>query len=112
MSVLVQRVDAEPPLAPAAALVAKASRLLLLAVCAGPIAAFPIGLAYKGYTHFLGTKASAGAQPMATDALQPAKGPSAAVLRTTALADSRRLHCRLYFGCTPTQKASVESARD
>ena len=111
MSVLVQRVDAEPPLAPAAALVAKASRLLLLAICAGPIAAFPIGLAYKGYTHFLGTKTSAVAQPMATDALQPAQGTSAAV-RITAPADPRRLHCRLYFGCTPMQKASVESTRE
>lgn len=59
MSVLVQEVEAEPPLAPSAALVAKASRLLLLALCAGPIAVFPIGLAYKGYTHFFGTNPSA-----------------------------------------------------
>jgi hypothetical protein len=57
MSVLVQKVDAEPPLAPFAALVAKVSRLLLLAVCVGPIAVFPIGLAYKGYTHFFGASA-------------------------------------------------------
>ena len=55
MSVLVQGVEAEPPLAPGAALIAKASRLLLLAVCVGPIAVFPIGLAYKGYLHFLST---------------------------------------------------------
>jgi hypothetical protein len=59
MSVQVQRVEAEPPLAPAAALAAKVSRLLLLAVCTGPIAVFPIGLAYKGYTHFFGANPAA-----------------------------------------------------
>ena len=65
MSVLVQGLEGEPPLAPAAALVAKMSRLLLLAVCAGPIAAFPIGLAYKGYSQFFGINASALAPPVA-----------------------------------------------
>jgi hypothetical protein len=65
MSVLVEDVEAEPPLAPSAALVAKVSRLLLLAVCAGPIAVFPIGLAYKGYTHFFSAGVPAGAQTAA-----------------------------------------------
>jgi hypothetical protein len=67
MSMLVQGVEAEPPLAPPAALVAKASRLLLLAICAGPIAVFPIGLAYKGYTHFVGAGAPAVTQTVAPD---------------------------------------------
>jgi hypothetical protein len=53
MSVLVQTLE-EPPLARPAALAAKVSRLLLLAICAGPIAVFPIGLAFKGYAHFFG----------------------------------------------------------
>jgi hypothetical protein len=69
VSVLLQRLETEPPLTPAAALVAKMSRLLLLAVCAGPIAAFPIGLAYKGYSHFFGADASAVAPPVAADRL-------------------------------------------
>lgn len=53
----------EPPAGAAAAIVANISRLLLMAICAGPIAVFPIGLAYKGYTHFF-----AGASPPAIDA--------------------------------------------
>jgi len=89
MSVLVQTAEAEPPLAPGAALVGKVSRLLLLAVCAGPIAAFPIGLAYKGYMHFVGASAPSSAGP----------------------ATSSSLHCRRYSGCTPAPKAAVESAR-
>jgi hypothetical protein len=69
MSVLVQKVEAEPPLTPSAALVAKVSRLLLLAVCAGPIAVFPIGLAYKGYMHFFGAGTPAVTQTVAPDRL-------------------------------------------
>jgi hypothetical protein len=46
--------EEEPPVGAAAAIVAKTSRLLLMAICAGPIAVFPIGLAYKSYQHFFG----------------------------------------------------------
>lgn len=56
MSVLAKEFEEEPPIGPHAAMVAKLSRLLLLAVCAGPIAVFPIGLAYKSYMHFFGTE--------------------------------------------------------
>lgn len=51
MSVQVANLE-EPPLSPLASVAARISRLLLLALCAGPIAVFPIGLAYKGYQHF------------------------------------------------------------
>lgn len=71
MSVLVEKVEAEPPLEPSAALVAKMSRLLLLAVCAGPIAVFPIGLAHKGYTHFFGANPPAITQTVAAPEQQP-----------------------------------------
>ena len=57
MSIAIGKRRGEPPLRPAAALAAKASRLLLLALCTGPIAVFPIGLAYKSYTHFFGAPA-------------------------------------------------------
>lgn len=55
MSLHVAKLD-EPPLGPLAAVTARISRLLLLAICAGPIAVFPIGLAYKGYQHFFGAE--------------------------------------------------------
>ena len=54
MSVLTKGLEEEPPTSPGAAVVGKISRLLLLAVCAAPIAVFPIGPAYKGYMHFFG----------------------------------------------------------
>ena len=57
MSVLTKELEEEPPISTNAALVGKIARLLLLAVCAGPIAVFPIGLAYKGYVHFFGAEA-------------------------------------------------------
>jgi hypothetical protein len=44
--------------------------------------------------------------------LQPAESMPSAVIRTAAPPDPQRLHCRLYFGCAPMQKASAESARD
>lgn len=53
MSVAAQGIEEEPPLGRAATLVAKASRFLLVVICAGPIAVFPIGLVYKGYRHFI-----------------------------------------------------------
>ncbi len=56
MSVLTKEFEEEPPAGPRAVVVGKISRLLLLAVCAGPIAVFPIGLAYKGYMHFFGAE--------------------------------------------------------
>jgi hypothetical protein len=43
--------------------------------------------------------------------LQPAADTPGPV-RTAAPADLQRLHCRLYFGCAPVQKASAESIRD
>lgn len=33
------------------------------------------------------------------------------LIRTVAPSESRRLHCRLYFGCAPVQKTAAESAR-
>ncbi len=59
MFVLSKELVEEPPLSPAAAVTGKICRLLLLAICAGPIAVFPIGLAYKGYLHFFGTETPA-----------------------------------------------------
>lgn len=56
MSVLATELGEEPPITPAAAATSKVCRLLLLAVCVGPIAVFPIGLAYKGYVHFFGAQ--------------------------------------------------------
>jgi hypothetical protein len=56
MSVLTKEFEEEPPISPNAAMVGRISRFLLLAVCAGPIAVFPIGLAYKGYMHFFGAE--------------------------------------------------------
>jgi len=62
--------EEEPPASAAAAIVAKISRLLLMAICAGPIAVFPIGLAYKSCTHLFAsasppaTHASVTAQPL------------------------------------------------
>jgi hypothetical protein len=44
--------------------------------------------------------------------LQPAEGTPRPVIRTAGPADPQRLHCRLYFGCAPEQKASAERARD
>ena len=35
-------------------LVARMSHILLFVLCVGPIAAFPIGLAYKACMHLLG----------------------------------------------------------
>jgi hypothetical protein len=58
MSVLTKNFEEEPPTGRTATMVDKISRLLLLAVCAGPIAVFPIGLAYKGYMHFFGAQES------------------------------------------------------
>lgn len=57
MPVLDEEAEEEPPLGTAAATVARISRLLLLVICAGPIAVFPIGLAYKGYAHYFGAAA-------------------------------------------------------
>jgi hypothetical protein len=42
----------EPPQSRAEALAGKASRLLLLVLCVGPIALFPLALAYRAYTYF------------------------------------------------------------
>jgi hypothetical protein len=44
--------------------------------------------------------------------LQPTEEKSTPVIRTAAPAETQRLHCRLYFGCAPAQKAGAESARD
>ncbi len=66
MSVLTKEFEQEPPISPNAAMVGKISRLLLLTVCAGPIAVFPIGLAYKGYTHFIGANSPSITQTVAT----------------------------------------------
>jgi hypothetical protein len=44
--------------------------------------------------------------------LQPADGTPRSVVQATAPADPHRLHCRLYFGCAPVQKASAERAED
>jgi hypothetical protein len=44
--------------------------------------------------------------------LQSTEGTSTPVIRTATHTDALRLHCRLYFGCAPAQKASAESARD
>lgn len=68
MSVLTKEFEEEPPISPAAAVTNKVCRLLLLVVCAGPIAVFPIGLAYKGYMQFFG----AGAPPAV---IQPIEAP-------------------------------------
>ena len=56
MSIAVEKSREEPPLGHAAALAAKISRLLLLVICAGPVAVFPLGLAYKGYVHLFGAE--------------------------------------------------------
>ncbi len=66
MSVLTKQFEEEPPITPAAAATSKVCRLLLLAVCAGPIAVFPLGLAYKGYTHFIGANSPSTTQTTAT----------------------------------------------
>jgi hypothetical protein len=50
------KIAEEPPLNPIEAVTARIARLLLLVICAGPIAVFPIGLAYKGYQHFFGAE--------------------------------------------------------
>jgi hypothetical protein len=42
----------EPPLSRAEELAGKASQLLLLVLCVGPIALFPLALAYRAYTYF------------------------------------------------------------
>jgi hypothetical protein len=44
--------DSEPPSTRAQAVVGKAAQLLLYLLCIAPIALFPVGLAYKIYTHF------------------------------------------------------------
>jgi hypothetical protein len=59
MSITREKIEHKPPPGAAAALTAKVSRLLLLAICTGPIAVFPIGLAVKGYAHFYGAGSSA-----------------------------------------------------
>jgi hypothetical protein len=43
----------EPPATPAQQIVRKAAQLLLYVLCFGPIALFPLGLAYKLYLHFM-----------------------------------------------------------
>jgi len=43
--------------------------------------------------------------------LQPA-ADRPRLVRTAAPADPQRLHCRLYFGCAPVQKAGAEIIRD
>jgi hypothetical protein len=43
----------ELPLNKAELVVAKASRGLLLALCAAPVAVFPVALAYRAFVHFL-----------------------------------------------------------
>jgi hypothetical protein len=45
-------VEEEPPLTRAQRVVAKASQCLLFILCGGPIAVFPLGLAYKIWIHF------------------------------------------------------------
>jgi hypothetical protein len=42
----------EPPLSRAELIVAKVSRGLLFGLCAGPIALFPVALAYRAFVHF------------------------------------------------------------
>ena len=44
--------------------------------------------------------------------LHPTEERSTPVIRTAAPAEAQRLHCRLYFGCAPAQKAGTESTRD
>jgi hypothetical protein len=44
--------------------------------------------------------------------VQSTEGTSTPVIRTAMHAEAQRLHCRLYFGCAPAQKASAESARN
>ncbi len=44
--------------------------------------------------------------------LRPAEGTPVPITRVAAPADTPRLHCRLYFGCAPLQKASAQSAQD
>jgi hypothetical protein len=44
--------------------------------------------------------------------LQPTEGMPTPVIRTVAPAEAQRLHCRLYFGCAPARKVSVESVGD
>lgn len=144
---------------------------MLLAVSAGPIAVFPIGLAYKGYMEFFGAhtapaaiqtievtelpgylcRAYAGARDSLSKSYEafvyeaPREGVAAMypiftlqaaaigvallvsvssplveavhrdpqhVLRAPLSPEPVRLHCRLYFGCAPVQKASAESTRD
>jgi hypothetical protein len=48
----IARLSNEPPSTPAAALVQKASRLLLLFLCVSPIALFPVALAVRAYAHY------------------------------------------------------------
>jgi len=61
MSVQVQRLAAEPLLSARETVAARISRLVLLAICVGPIAVFPIGLACKAYEHLLGAQTPAAA---------------------------------------------------
>lgn len=42
----------EPPSTRVQIVVGKASQALLYALCAAPVALFPVGLAYKLYIHF------------------------------------------------------------
>jgi hypothetical protein len=42
----------EPPLSHAELIAAKVSRGLLFGLCAGPIALFPLALAYRALVHF------------------------------------------------------------
>jgi hypothetical protein len=44
--------------------------------------------------------------------LQPTEDRSTPVIRTATPAEAQRLHCQLYFGCAPAQKASTASAPD
>jgi hypothetical protein len=44
-------VDEEPPSTRAQRVVGKGCQLVLFAVCAGPVAVFPIGLIYKACTY-------------------------------------------------------------
>jgi hypothetical protein len=44
--------------------------------------------------------------------LQPAAGSPGPVIETARSVESPRLHCRLYFGCAPVQKASADGSPD
>lgn len=54
MSTLLLETNEGHPLGRAEALAAKVSRMILLTVCVGPIAVFPIGLAFRAYAYYVG----------------------------------------------------------